>query len=314
MEDGGQTFTEQQISYAASKVDERGYVEEWGLDGPEAREYAIRYYMKVAWSSFFCAAYHLPYHHPQFGVGVLGLYSSGASTRLQAQRAGLAPGIEDPHWVGFDVFHFPGVCLGDLHGMIRTQSEYLGTLGELLDVTYPNWRIAHPQTYDTAYYDSLREILRGMGIHTWVEIFSGRSYLFYEGLDVYWKVRGVGISDRVSTWWVVNASLPPYQRWQLTPDQWDQCLDWVCVGNRSQEYFDHTLVPVAGIQALRGVSFQPTNAAVVEAMALGLLRQYRPGTPFPFPTTVEIQAYGELLRHFQGKGKGKGKGMLKGRL
>ena len=133
-------------------------------------------------------------------------------------------------------------------------------------------------------------------------------------MDVYWKLRGPGVTDHVAAWWLLNCTREPYARWRVTPDQWDQCMDWVCVGWRHQEYFDHVLKPCGGIEALRGVNFLPLDPEAVEGMRRGLLPQYLPGMPSPIATPWDVQAYWQFLRerNGNGKGKGKGKGMLKG--
>ena len=132
----------------------------------------------------------------------------------------------------------------------------------------------------------------------------------YRCLDVYWKVRGPSITDREATWYLVNASRPPYERQLLRPDEWDQQLDYLCVGSRSQEYFDHTIQPVAGMQAFLHVGFQPFTPEVMASIARGALRQPVPGMTLPIPTAPDRQAYTNLLLHLKGKGKGKGKGKV----
>ena len=167
MEVDGLQFSEEQVSFARAMVDRNSYVQVWGLEGNlGAHQFATEYCLMASWSAWFCTSWHVPYVHPQRGEGVLGLYSNGASTRAQKARAGLAPGMADPHWADFGVYFFPGVFLGDLKGMIAAEWQYEGTTGELLDRVFPAWRVAYPQVYDQTYYDSLRDILRAIGIDT----------------------------------------------------------------------------------------------------------------------------------------------------
>ena len=244
MQFDGMEFTEDQVFVARQQVEAHEYVEAGELDpygtyGPDAVECAIQYCLKTIWCSFFAVAFHVPYNHHSYGQGVLGLYSTGESTLAQGtEQDGRNP---DPHWVFFNVVFFPGVYLGDLYGMRHNieAHEYCGTLGQFLQIHLPQWRTSYPQVAGQMYFDSLRHILRALGIRVWIEVFAGYSKSAFRGLDVYWKLRGPGTIDRAASWWIVNSTRPPYSRWNVSPDEWDQCPDFVSVGTRDQSYFDH---------------------------------------------------------------------------
>ena len=305
----GYWLTEAQVSAARAQVDAEQYVSSWFLEGPDAHQLAVEYTLKASWWSFFAVGWHVAYHHPRYEQpGILGLYSNGTSTQAQKETQGRVPGDVTPNWEHFDVWYWPGLHLGDLHGMIMQQGEYLGRFHELLDAVCINWRLLARQQYGQPYYQTLREVLLDIGAEIWVEVFAGYSYVQYRCLDVYWKIRAPSITDRMATWYLVNASRPPHERQLLRPDEWDQQLDYLCIDKRSQEFFDSTIEPVAGIEAFRHVAFQPLPQELLQSIALGAVRRLVPGMTLPFPTALDRQAYWNYLVHLKGKGKGKGKG------
>ena len=192
--------------------------------------------------------------------------------------------------------------------MIIQQGEYLGRFNELLDTVCINWRLLAQQEYGQPYYQTLREVLLDIGAEIWVEVFAGYSYVQYRCLDVYGKIRAPSITDRMATWYLVNASHAPYERQLLRPDQWDEQMDYLCVGQRSQEYFDTTLEPVAGMEAFRHVAFQPLPQALLQSIGVGAVRRPVPGMTLPFPTAPDRRAYWNYWLYLYGQVKGKGKG------
>ena len=109
------------------------------------------------------------------------------------------------------------------------------------------------------------------------------------------------------TWYLVKAPHAPYERQLLRQDQWPEQKDYLCIGQRPQEYFDNTLEPVAGTEAFRHVAFQPLPQELLQSIALGAVRRPVPGMTLPFPTALDRQAYWNYWLHLKGKGKGKGK-------
>ena len=178
MEIDGWELTEAQVSAARAQVDHEQYVSAWHLHGPQAHQLAVEYTLIASWWSFFAVGWHVVYHHPGYDKpGLLGLYSSGASTRAQKETAGRVPGEVTPHWEHFDVWYWPGLHLGDLHGMREQQGEYLGRFNELLDTVCVNWRLLAQQEYGQPYSQTLREVLLAIGAEVWVEVFAGYSYV-----------------------------------------------------------------------------------------------------------------------------------------
>ena len=112
----------------------------------------------------------------------------------------------------------------------------------------------------------------------------------------------------MATWYLVNASHAPYERQLLRQDQWDEQKDYLCIGQRPQEYFDNTLEPVAGMEAFRHVAFQPLPQELLQSIAFGGVRRLVPGMMLPFSTTLDRQAYRNYWLHVKVRCKGKGKG------
>ena len=100
-----------------------------------------------------------------------------------------------------------------------------------------NWRVLLKQKYGQYYYDSLRDILRELGVSTWIKVWSAFFLHGFYILDVYFKRRCSLIDEREARWYLVNSAGPTRDRWRVSRDDWDQCLDWVWYRSRDQGYF-----------------------------------------------------------------------------
>ena len=126
-------------------------------------------------------------------------------------------GIHDPR--------YQGTRLGPAHEVFAQALASIGKPGrlELYKIRPGGW-----------YLPSLREMLTAeFGVHVWVELTIGYSYVGYNTLDLF--IRCMNNQTQVpptEAWYILNSSAPPWYRWRKSPEYWYTCKDWYAYGQK----------------------------------------------------------------------------------
>ena len=99
-------------------------------------------------------------------------------------------GIQNPEWLWFAVYFYPGLVFGNISGFADPAATYLGTLSYVFQLLctqagIQNWR-SHVFVGNGGWvYGGLRRLLQLLRIHVHSEVVSGLSYRRMASLDVF---------------------------------------------------------------------------------------------------------------------------------
>ena len=222
----------------------QAYARLWGLnDAQEGIHEASDYADRITEDTHFVTALMIPM--PKEMAGILLAVSTGESTRvlhenMEANRRGEI--IQDPHWLYFNLWHFEGMAMFNFKGITDNFCSGIDLnmkLGDFLDDHFTRmgnilWRNDFCRIANGYYLESLRQVLRtGFNAYNWLELTFGHSWAEYKGLDMYVRMMSQGMDPPdQEAHFVLNTEVPPWQRYQLQPDDWWKCTYFLSYGQK----------------------------------------------------------------------------------
>ena len=155
--------------------------------------------------------------------------------QVTSERGGA---ITEPHWLYWEVYWYPGVALLNFVAISQSRRAERGiphTLKDMLEDHFkrkcmPHWRAIYCCMQHGYFLETLRRMLRQeFDAHNWAEFAIGYSREEYRALDCYVTIESHGMQpSEYVAWFLLNATEPPEQRHELSPEDW-----WVCTEYKS---------------------------------------------------------------------------------
>ena len=262
-------------------------METWGMP-PDMLAEARMWYANLQQNSYFSKAFMVPWSMPgatpqEQIPGMLVAVSTPESTRAfkasVSQNQEGARIVDDPEWLYFQVYWYPRLSMLNFKGL--TDHAYPPTsmqqpLGEILAGMcrvkgIENWKNKYCIMDHGLYHESLRRLLRDLGIHNWLEITTDISWQGYRALDAYLKVFSGGMAPPAEeAHFLLNVASGPKCREHLQPEDWYMCREWRSVGQK-ESISEHALVDVRARTAmvLSGLARNCPQASARVARILG---------------------------------------------